>query len=132
MPTQRSGFSLVEVLVVLVVIAILTAIALPAYREHMLKTKRKDAIAALGRIQIEQEKRRGTASAYGSLADLGLPATSPDGHYAISVTNVSATAYTAIATAIGAQADDKACPTLEATQAGPDLGSEQKKACWSQ
>lgn len=132
MPTRHSGFSLTEILVVLLVIAILVAIALPGYREHVMKNKRKDAIDALGRIQIEQEKRRGSASAYGTLADLGLPAVSADGHYTLSIANLTATTYTAIATATGPQAEDKACATLEATQAGPDIGNDQKKACWAQ
>ena len=132
MPARPHGFSLIELLVTLLVIALLAALALPAYREHVLKTTRKDAMAALDRIQIEQEKRRGTASAYGTLAELGLPATSPDGNYALSLSGVSATTYVATATATGKQSADTACATLEATQAGPDVSSAQKKTCWSQ
>jgi type IV pilus assembly protein PilE len=132
MRARPAGFSLTELLVTLLVIALLAAIALPAYRGHVLKATRKDAMAALNRIQIEQEKRRGTTSAYGTLAELGLAAVSPDGHYAISIAGVTATTYTATATATGGQAADSACATLVATQSGPDIGTEQKKACWSQ
>jgi type IV pilus assembly protein PilE len=130
-PVPR-GFGLIELLVVLVVIAILAAIALPAYRDNVLKNRRKDAIAALGKVQIEQERYRGTASTYGTLAELKLPATSQERYYTISIAGVSATGYTATATATGDQASDSACATLEATQAGPVIDTEQKKACWAQ
>lgn len=133
MPSRRYGFSLIEVLVVVLVIAVLTALALPAYRDHVMKANRKDAMAALGKIQIEQEKRRGTAAAaYGTLAELGLPALSPDGHYTISIGNLTATTFTATATATGAQSADTACAALVATQAGPDVSTDQRRTCWSQ
>jgi type IV pilus assembly protein PilE len=130
-PVPR-GFGLIELLVVLVVIAILAAVALPAYRDNVLKNRRKDAIAALGKVQIEQERYRGTASTYGTLAQLKLPATSQERWYTISVDTVSATAFTATATATGDQAADTACATLVVTQAGPLIDTAPRKACWAQ
>lgn len=126
------GLGLIELLVVLLVVAILAAIALPAYRSHVLKANRKEAIAALGRIQIAQEARRGSASAYGTLADLGIPAATDGGLYALSITGLTATTYVATATATGSQAADTDCATLSATQAGPDTATDAKKACWAQ
>ena len=119
-------------LVVVLVVAILAAVALPSYRSHVLKNNRKEAIAALGRIQIAQEARRATASAYGTLADLGIPAVTDGGLYALAVSGLTATTYTATATATGAQAADTACATLAVTQAGPDLSTDARKACWAQ
>ncbi len=131
MYTSR-GLSLIEILVVVGIIGILAAVALPAYREHVLKANRKEAIAALGSIQIAQESRRGSASAYGTLAEIGVPAASEGGLYALAISNLTATTYTATATATGAQAADTACATIVATQAGPDIGTAEKKSCWAQ
>lgn len=131
MYTSR-GLSLIEILIVVGVVGILAAVALPAYREHVLKANRKEALAALGRIQIAQESRRGSASAYGTLADIGVAASTEGGLYTLAISNLTATTYTATATATGTQAADTACATIVATHAGPDIGTPAKKACWAQ
>ena len=55
MKTQ-SGFSLIELMIVVVVVAILGAVAMPAYNDYILRGKIPDATANLAtkRVQMEQ------------------------------------------------------------------------------
>ncbi|HLS06107.1 MAG TPA: type IV pilin protein [Wenzhouxiangella sp.] len=46
-PNRNHGFSLVELLVVVLVLAILMAVAMPGYQKHAVKTKRAEATAIL-------------------------------------------------------------------------------------
>lgn len=113
------GFTLIEVMVVVVIIAILASIALPSYQEYVKKGRRIDAKNALSALQMAQEKYRGNNTSYTvELADLGLTSASPQGFYTIEITSASGTGYTATATATGIQSSDTACPTLTVTQAG--------------
>lgn len=50
------GFTIVELMVVLIIIAILAAVAYPSYQESILKTKRAEGRAALMRIMQQQER----------------------------------------------------------------------------
>lgn len=101
------GFTLIELMVVIAVIGILAAIAIPSFNEQVRKSRRSEAIQTLSDLQLRQERWRSNHSTYGSLADLGgSPSLS---YYTVTVTNNTATGYTLTATpnAGGPQAGDR-------------------------
>lgn len=132
------GFTLIEAMVVVAIVAIIASIALPSYQQSVRKSRRADAVLALQQIQVEQEKLRAECTSYaGNLTGtracgtLGYPkATSPDDFYSLTLSNQSATGYTATATATGLQAADAECPSLELQVAGLTL-TRTPTQCWT-
>lgn len=126
------GFTLIELMIAVVIIGILATIVYPSYQDSIRKSRRADAITELLKVQQLQEKWRANNTAYGAQADiLGASTyTSPGGYYTVAIAGQSATAYTATATATGAQAGDSACATIVLNQDGPDKSTTAKAACW--
>ena len=133
MTSLTRGFTLVELLVALVLLAILTMVALPSYNAYMTRSRRTDAITELMTIQSLQTRWRANHPTYGSLTDLGMGATSAVGYYTLAITTPTALAYTATATVVvgGRQASDSACNALTLTEAGPDISTAAKQKCWN-
>jgi type IV pilus assembly protein PilE len=116
-----SGFTLIEVLVVVAIAAVLAGIAYPSFHAQLLKARRIDALAALMQAQLAQERWRAHSAHYGSQAQIGMPATSSAGHYALQVTVHTSDSYALSATATGGQGRDAACRHLQLRASGADL-----------
>ena len=126
------GFTLVEVLVVCVLVAVLAAVALPTFKQRSLRAARLDAVAALMKLQSTQEQYRSLHGMYaGELSALqGTAPLSAQGLYAITLERTGPEVFLATATARGRQADDDACQqiTLRVNLGFPTEGPAQ--ACW--
>jgi len=129
---RRQGFTLIEIMIAVVIVAILAAIALPSFIDSVRKSRRSDAFAALGAVQQAQERWRANTALYATDVQLtlattavppglGLSATSSSGYYTVVLSGTSATGYTATATAGGSQAADTACALMGVRMAGGNL-----------
>jgi type IV pilus assembly protein PilE len=70
-----SGFTLIELMIVLAVLAILSAFAYPSYVETVLKGRRSEARAALAELMQQQERHMTQAGSYRktALGDVSAP-----------------------------------------------------------
>ena len=142
---KHTGFTLIELMIVIVIIAILAAIAFPSYQKSIQKSRRADGRAGIVSIQLAQEKRRGNCVFYaqtigasdvcdstmGVTNIVGGSAASPEGYYNVSIQAGTATGNNYVIQAVpqGAQnADD--CGTLTLTQAGVKGVTGSGVGCW--
>jgi type IV pilus assembly protein PilE len=139
----QSGFTLIELMIVVVIIGVLAAIAYPSYQDQARKTRRADAKAALMELASRQEKYFAQCSTYttnitgaypasegscGAAAGLGFAATqSADKNYNVSIA-LTATGYTVTATAASvSQLKDTGCTTMTLTATGARTPAT---GCW--
>jgi type IV pilus assembly protein PilE len=101
---RSSGFSLIEVMIVVAVIGILVSVALPGYENYMRRMKLADSVAALAdyRVALEQyyQDNRNYGAAAGGACTLTGSATSTVNKYFTYACVVGATVneYTVTAT----------------------------------
>ncbi len=111
MKSER-GFTLVELMIAMVILAVLVAFALPSYTAHAQKSRRTDGTAALSRATMVMESCRSDLATYSGCAGR-VAATSEESNYSIAVTVPSGGAtYALVATATGVQAEDTRCTKL--------------------
>ena len=90
-PGKPYGLSLLELMCVLVILAILTAVAIPNYTDYLKRSRRSDAIIALERVANEQEQFYFDHARYSSsLNSLNISDISPDGFYRLTIEPVEA------------------------------------------
>jgi type IV pilus assembly protein PilE len=153
MKQTQSGFTLVELMIVVAIIGILASIAVPSYQESVRKSRRADAKGALMGLANAMERHFTETNSYCDAggagggdscglagSDFGTPAAAvytpsseTDSYYNFTINaDISPSSYTLSATPDGAQADDK-CGTLTLTNTGQKdvVGAELSKAdCW--
>ena len=131
MGKHARGFTVVELMIVVAIIGILSAIALPAYQQYILRANRADAQAILMETAQYMERYFTTNNSYVD-APL-LSNVSPKGSGGAAKYNISfdgdptATTYTLQAVPAGGQADD-ACGTLTVSNTGATDADEA--GCW--
>ncbi|MDH4268218.1 MAG: prepilin-type N-terminal cleavage/methylation domain-containing protein [Deltaproteobacteria bacterium] len=120
----RKGLTLIELLIVIVVVGILAAVAIPTYSGYMVRARRADAKTALEQLRAAQEMRRAERGSYDTdivalRTTWGGP-NSPVGDYNITMVATSTT-YTGTATAFTSrQSEDTGVP-LTINQDGTKL-----------
>jgi type IV pilus assembly protein PilE len=112
-----SGFTLVELCVVLAVAGILATIAWPSLQSQLQRSRRADAVAALLRLQLAQENYRSHHGLYASQLGVLVGAAAPrssEGLYDIELLDAGGDRYEARATARAGSvvAADTGCTVL--------------------
>lgn len=133
---QESGFTLLELMIVVVIIAILAAIAIPTYGRYAIRAHRVDGQELLLRIANAQERFYATYNHYGALTELGYvsPQASDKSYYSVTMVPAAASttqSFTATAAPQGAQSKDD-CQSLTITSAGvkASTGTTTNGSCW--
>ena len=136
---KTSGFTLIELMIVVAIIAILVAVALPSYRSYVIKAKRPDATNMLTDIANQQIQYFMDNRAYGTVAQLGLATTgcgtdavSNEGFYCINIALTGTAFYklTATPTSKCGQDQDTECATItyDSTEKKDSTGGGTQ--CW--
>jgi type IV pilus assembly protein PilE len=134
MNKQTRGFTLIELMIVVAIIAIIFAFAWPSYQEHVRKSRRTEGTVHLLELADRLERFYSDQGSYAG-ATLGpdeddvYVAVSENGHYNLAITvqdNVSFT-VTAAPTTKGDQ-DDDTCGTFTLTSTGQTSADGSK--CW--
>ncbi|SMP63939.1 type IV pilus assembly protein PilE [Desulfonatronum zhilinae] len=134
------GFTIIELLVVVAILAILAAIAIPQYTKYVTNARRADGKTALVEAAQRMERHFTNNHTFGVI-DSGnytgatIPAESESGYYALEVTVANATAFTIQATAQGKQAGDTLCANMTINHLGQrgaknDQNSDTTGDCW--
>lgn len=144
---RQRGFTLIELMIVVVVIGVLAALAYPNYQQYQLKAGRSDGHAKLTQVMQAQERFYSQNQSFttnlgaGGLALPGVAANaaviSDEGRYSVAAAACAAgTPLTRcvrlVATATGPQLADAQCGNLILTSQGlkDRTGTGLRESCW--
>lgn len=136
---QDSGFTLIELMITVAVVAILASVAYPSYTRYVVRSNRAAAISFVMNLASKQEQYNLDARRYTNLLSSLGAATIPtevSNHYTVAVTadnTVAPPTYAITATPIGTQlAQDTQCGTLSINQIGVKSisGTGTVSTCW--
>jgi type IV pilus assembly protein PilE len=131
---RARGFTLIELMITVAVIAILAAIAVPSYYQYTLRSNRSAAESFMQEVAGAQERYMVDSRQFaGALTTLGYNAPNTvSSNYSV-VTGLASAAsggYTVTATPINSQVRDTGCATLTLNGDGSKSASTGATNCW--
>ena len=139
MMKAKSGFTLTELVIVIAVIAVLMALAIPSYQSFVMKSRRTEAKELLYTAAQRQQHYFTMNNVYTTNAgSLSVPTTSSNGYYTLTITAGTTgsinTSYLLSAAPVSGttQAGDTACGTYRLNSLGTKTvsGSQTTPPCW--
>ncbi len=137
MKVRPAGFTLIEVVIAMVIVAVLTAIAIPNYTAYIQRSNRSDARSLLAESALWMERFRTENGTYvGAVLPASLsrsPALPAAARYNITAGALTVTTYTLTATAVGTMAAD-VCGNLMLNNLGQRTwsgGAGTMDVCWN-
>ena len=147
---RAGGFTLIELMVVVVAMTILATIAIPAYQSQIRKSRRTEARTALLDLANREERYFSVnnsyttsqqALGYGTSTSAFSAVSVGSGYYTVTITVTTAdptqsppvqAGYSIVATAVGTQASDTSCATFTVDQTGTQSStpSGSTSTCW--
>lgn len=143
---KRTGFTLIEVMVTLVIVAITASYAIASYRRHLVRSYRLEAVQGLLAAAAEQEKFHLAKGRYSDRLDAaagdvpaGLPIASitPHRRYGMSIEFADAAVFRIVAMALanGGQVEDEHCRQFSIDESGrrqarDAMGNDSTARCW--
>lgn len=132
-PCRIAGFTLIELMVAVAIVAIIGAVALPSYLSSVRKGRRADASDAAAAVLQAQERWRANNATYTTnLGSLNVASTTGNGYYTMALSAASGTGYTLSFTPVASkgQGNDTGCTALAVAVAGGQP-TYTPAACWS-
>lgn len=120
---QHKGFTLIELMIVIAIVGIVSAIALPSYQDSVRKARRSDAQADLVQAANDMERFYTGSNTY---VGATWPANITSDFYSLTISAQSVSMFTLQATPTGAQSSDS-CGTLTLVSTGAKTPATE---CW--
>lgn len=148
--SKQRGFTLIELMIVVVVIAVLAAIAVPNFLEQSRKGRRAEAVRAMGEYQLAMERWRAECSTFADATackdsdgdgavETGegvYPSTPTADNYTMLPGSATATGYSITATRAGKMLNDSKCGDFTLTVSNgaitKSMSSGDVAYCWGQ
>jgi type IV pilus assembly protein PilE len=139
---RHRGFTLIELMIVVVIASILVGIAVPSYTSQVRKSRRTDARNALMDIASREERYLSVTNSYSAApTDVGYsgvawPQTLLDGYYTVTVAvGTNPNSFLITATTTGIQVSDTDCATFTVNQQGVQTAANSAAVantatCW--
>lgn len=128
--TIQKGFTLIELMIVVAIIAIIMSFALPSYRNYVLRSELTEGITAISTLQVQLEQYFQDNRTYAGACTSGTLAPLPSNlkNFTVSCSNLGTDTYNITATGLGFtytvdQANDRAT-----TSAPPNWPTST--SCW--
>jgi len=132
---SQSGFTLIELMIVVAIVGILTTIAYPSYTDFVFRSNRAEAQSDLMRLASMQEQAfidfRTYTDNMSRIGGNGDPHITESGNYSIdAVVSADGATFVLTATAQKAQLNDLKCPTFTITETGLQGPAGTAATCW--